>query len=155
MRESTAWDSNLRRLWATALFVIVAAAVLTTISWWILTEQHADVVFLSVVAPLAPAFIWSLREGLEQFSSSLDYEELRSRLRSVWDSALAERQNTSHLARVASDFASAFLAYRSGSSPVPHWIYAINRSISATVAQDTAASLIREFGVDSRAERSQ
>lgn len=145
MRESTSWDSSLRRSWATALFILLALAIMSIVSWWILTEQRGDIVFLSVVAPLAPAIIWTLREALEQYDAASAYDRLRAKLRAVWDSAIAGKAELSAITDAASNMRTMFLAYRAAASPAPNWLYAFQRGTSATNAEETARAFVREF----------
>lgn len=148
MRESTSWDSSLRRFWAIGLFVLLGIATLSVATWSILTAEKADLVFLSVIAPLSPAFIWTLREALDQLGAANAYDNVRAKVRSVWNGAIAGALDAVLLTDSASDIACALLTYRSAASPVPHWLYRLRRAASAANAHDTAEALLRAYRAD-------
>lgn len=145
MRESVHWDCNIRKMWAAITLGVPVIVFVSLAAWAILVHQKADQLFMSVLAPLAPALIWSLREWKEQSSSVTTYEALREQLRETWGAGLEGAMSEMHLERAAADFMWCFMSHRSATSPIPNVIYAIQRKQQAASAADAADILIREF----------
>jgi hypothetical protein len=145
MRESVHWDQSLRSMWA--LLTLLAPIILgvSLIAWAILAHKSADVFFLSVVAPLTPALLWSIREWMAQRASIKTYASLQRKLRTIWTRAIEERVSDEILERFALDISWQLTAYRAATSPVPHVLYRLQRERETVSAAEAARNLKAEF----------
>lgn len=126
-RASCRWDSQLRRYYARGIAVLVAVVGAGVFALGLAAKMTLEHLLLAVLAPLTPAFLWAIREGLRQREAARSGDSLKERGMALWGKAVKAEVDEARCESLSRQFQDAIFLHRRRSPFVFDWFYRVFR----------------------------
>lgn len=143
-RANILWDSELRRLYARGMIVLVSALALASFTIFLAMNMTAETFILSIATPVFPAVLWLLREIKKQFESASTLDRLMKYAQDLWKSALAGGLTAAQAAERSRELQDELFAHRRSNQPVFNFVHRLVRKDYERQMEVGAGALVEE-----------
>jgi len=137
-RSSCAWDSRQRRRFRIIVLVVVSIVVVAMISFGLLKHLSLADFVLSVLAPVMPFLMWSVREVRDHSEAATRVDDLRTYNDELWNRILKGEMLASEMQLESRRLQDAIFEHRRHSPMVPDWVHS---SLKSTLEKQMKASV--------------
>lgn len=117
------WDSNLRESFARLLLILMWGVVIIAVLYGVANDLKLTVVVTNIVAPLAPALLWGMRERRHQLKAYYDGKNLMEQVEDTLEKGVSGRLSLIELATHSRSIQDGLFRRRSESPANPDLIY--------------------------------
>jgi hypothetical protein len=126
-RTNCWWDGKLRRDYRAAVIVLLCLVATGAIAASLVLSLSVEDFILQFVAPLAPMFVWGIREVKRQSEASEALDRLKSRALSLWQKLTAGTMSATGGAQESRQFQDGILDRRRSNPLIFDWVYWLRR----------------------------
>lgn len=141
------YDSTLRRRYSTYVIWFVMLVAFVEIAIGLAGNLSISDLVLSVVSPLAPVMIWSLREIHRQRDTAEAVESIRANAEALWERAKSGDCDDQECAHQAREFQNAIFSRRSTNPMIFPFLYKIWRPGMEESMKRGAEARLQEIGI--------
>lgn len=145
MRQSAAWDSDLRAWYAWILGSGGMLVVIAAIAAGLVAKLSLADALVAIALPLMPALVWTTREIWDQVAARRAGIDLRAAICGAWDEVLAHKLTVDEAFARAIQIQDALYFSRATAPGVPGFVYRLLRSRFQQRMGDSATELIRNY----------
>jgi hypothetical protein len=144
-RTNVWWDARLRRRYADTIMGTMWVAIALCLAFAIWHGMTMEGFILSVLAPLSPLILWSIRESKRQSATIVRTDQVKREIDETWTRILRGGISDEDLERRSRHLQDEMYDRRKGSSQIPNWLYGLLRDKYEDQAARGAEQLIAEF----------
>lgn len=144
-RTSCWWDAKLRRRYATGILIALSVISLVVFVLGLLNGMTLEKFVLAVLAPLAPALLWGVREVQRQKDAAEALDHLKDYGRTLWDRLVAKTMNDVEANRISRSLQDAIFVRRRENPFVFDWVYARLRNAYEEQMTAGAQAMVNEI----------
>lgn len=142
-RTNLAWDWNLRRLFATLLFIVPVVYVIALVVFAIVNDQLVSDFLLALVLPALSAILESFRDGRKHLAITNDKREAAASLLEMIERGAKNPRSVSK--KDCRSIQDCIFIQRRDGPLVPNWLYNLKRSHDEQQMYSTTAELVAEI----------
>jgi len=144
-RSNFWWDSKLRRSYSTLLLTTVIVLSIFSFAIGIASKITVDTFVLAIIAPLAPFYLWSIREMRRQQNTAEEGERLLQESENQWKLEIDGKQYKQDPESRARELQDEIFLRRKNAPVNPSWLYRRKRDQYQHLMIKGANELISEF----------
>jgi len=138
------WDADQRRRYAGAVVIILALLCAVVLAIGFVNGLTVGKLFLAVIFPLLPTFIWAYREIKGQTEAANEKDELRKYAEDVWNDALNERISLEEVEKKSRNLQDEIYYNRRSNPFILDWFYRRLRRKNEEFMNRGAEDLVNE-----------
>lgn len=144
-RENVSWDVQLKRRYARWVIVILVTLVVIICLLGLIGGLTLENVILSLVVPLAPTFIFGLRQYIEHNEAAKRLDRLGEKCQDLWQQVVNNRISPQDLERESYNLQTKIYESRRRSPLVFDWLYERLKKKDEEQMNKTSEAMIKEL----------
>lgn len=143
-RTNIIWDSTLRRVFSNWLSGLTVAALLILVVVGLILKMNLETFLLSIMAPLTPTILWSIREIRKQRDSSDTLARLSRHVQVLWDNVRDNKLSGDQAYARSRELQDEIYIHRCSNQPILNFIHRFTRRKFESDMNVAAEELVQE-----------
>jgi hypothetical protein len=143
-RSNIYWDSDIRRRYTAWVTGITLALVVGAVVTGLALKMSMEAFVLSILAPISPTFLWSVREIRKQNESTATLDRLMKCAQQLWKDVLGKKLSPEEATEKSRNLQDEIFSHRHSNQLIFDWIYGLMRTRQEAQMNVGAEALVEE-----------